>query len=284
MSKSVHTRRYGLSSGVALAQALSSAGLFVFHTDDARRLAPPGVSPARVPCLLKALADAGWLVRLRRGLYAGTGRLPGGVDVPAPVIATALVSPSCIGLLSALAHHDLTDQVPRVVTVLTPRKVVTPSMRGARSESGVDRHTWRVADIDCRFVTLRADRYDIGLQRAWADSRFAYVVTDRERTVLDLFALPRHFGGVGEGLSVLSRSLESLDLERLIRYVLTYDSVTVAKRLGWSLERSGVGAGELARLLEMPAHSYVLLDPGRPRRGHHDRRWRVIVNTPDGSR
>src|SRR5450756_322053 len=152
--------QYGRSAGVDLAAALAFAGLLIFRTEDAVSHVPPGVSPDHVSYLLKALTDAGWLVRLRRGLYAGTERLPGGVDIPPFVPASALVSPSAIGLWSALAHHDLTDQVPVVVTAITPRKVITPSMRTGQKPGGA--HAWRVAGFECRFVTLSERRYKIG--------------------------------------------------------------------------------------------------------------------------
>ena len=272
------TGRYGRSAGVDLAAALAFAGLLIFRTEDAVRVAPSSVSPSQVPYLLKVLTDAGWLVRLRRGLYAGTGQLPGGVDVPPFVLATALVSPSrgAIGLWSALAYHDLTDQVPVVVTVITPRKMVTPSMRSAREPGG--RHTWHVAGIECRYVTLTEAHYRIGLQRAWADPRFPFSITDRERTVLDTFALSRHFGGVSEGLAILERAHDTLDLDKLVGYVLEYGSTALAKRLGWALERIGVGKATVMPLLAVPASSYSVLDPGRPRRGEHAPRWRLIVN------
>jgi predicted transcriptional regulator of viral defense system len=269
---------YGMSSGIALAGALATAGLYIFRTEDAQRLAPRSVSPAHVPYLLKVLTDAGWLIRLRRGLYAGTGQLPGGVDVPPLVLATALVSPSSVAFMSALAYHDLTDQVPRVISVVTPKKVVTPSMRGATQGPAKGRHTWHVAGIECRFTTIRADRYDIGLAKGWIEDRFSFSISDQERTVLDLFAMPGHFGGIAEGLSVLDRARDEVDIEKLVDYAIRYRSVAVAKRLGWSLEHSGVEMASLMRLLEVPVSSYSLLDPGRPRRGEHDRRWRVIVN------
>ncbi len=268
--------QYSVSEGVALAQALATAGLYIFGTDDAVRLAPTGVAPTRVPYLLKMLSDAGWIIRLRRGLYAGTGQLPGGVDVPAPVIARALVDPSALAHWSALAYHDLTDQVPIVVTLITPKKVVTPSMREASSERG--RHLWRVAGIECQFVTVSEKHYGIGLEWAWFDQRFRASITDRERTVLDLFAMPSRFGGISEGIAVLDRAGDTLDLPKLVDYALRYGSIAAAKRLGWALERSGVAATELRPLLELPAVAYSPLDPGRLRRGGHDRRWMLTLN------
>lgn len=270
-------KSYYLAAGVALAAELAKQGRLVFTTQEARRVAAGlHIPESGVGMLLTRLTDAGWIVRLRRGLYAGTGRLPGGVDVPPFVLATALVEPSAIALWSALAHHDLTDQVPVVITAITPRKVVTPSMRSPGESRG--KHALYVGGLECRFVTLTESRYDIGVERIWADERFAFSITDRERTVLDTFAMPRHFGGISEGLAVLDRALDSLDISRLIDYALQYGSRTLVKRVGWSLEQAGVKMAELTPLLEVPSPSYSVLDPGRPRRGEHDRRWKLIVN------
>jgi len=270
-------KSYSLAAGVALAAELAKRGRLVFTTQEARHVASElQMLESGVGMLLTRLAEAGWVIRLRRGLYAGTGKLPGGVDVPPFVLATALVDPSAIALWSALAHHDLTDQVPVAITAITPRKVVTPSMR-TPSTSRVQ-HAWHVAGLECRFATLTESRYEIGIERVWADERFAFSITDRERTVLDTFAMPRHFGGISEGLAVLDRALATLDLEKLIDYALQYGSRTLVKRLGWSLEQAGVDMSALLPLLEMPSTSYSVLDPGRPRRGEHDRRWKLIVN------
>jgi predicted transcriptional regulator of viral defense system len=267
---------YGLSRGITLATRLAEAGLYVFTTKDAASARPPGVSASEVRYLLKLLTDAGWITRLRRDLYAGTGRLPGGVDVPPFVIATSLVAPSAVALLSALAHHGLTDQIPRVVTAVTPRKVVTPSMRQGDVDRG--QHRWRSAGLDFRYVVIRPKLFGFGIETVWLDEHFRVPITDRERTVLDLFALPRIFGGVGEGLSVLERARDDIDFQKLIVYALRYDSIAVAKRLGWSLEQTGIELSVLKDLLDVPAKHFSPLDPGRVRRGPRDKRWMIIDN------
>lgn len=268
---------YGLSAGIALAGSLADAGLYVFTTDDAVELRPPDMRPAAVPRLLKSLADAGWIIRLRRGLYAGTGRLPGGVDVPPFAIATSLVKPSAIAHLSALAHHGLTDQIPRVISAITSRKLVTPSMRGA-AKGPEGQHVWHTVGLDFRYVTVVPERFELGIEMIWLDERFRVPITDRERTVLDLFAMPRLFGGIGEGLGVLERAQGEIDVPRLVTYALRYGSIAVAKRLGWSLEATGTSLAALAPLLELETTSYGFLDPGRARRGRYDRRWMIVDN------
>jgi len=267
---------YGLSAGIALAGSLADAGRYVFTADDAVELRPADVRAETVARLLKSLADAGWIIRLRRGLYAGTGRLPGGVDVPPFATATSLVKPSAIAHLSALAHHGLTDQIPLSTTAITIRKVVTPSMRGLRPLDGP--HVWHAGGLDFRYVVVVPSHFDLGLETIWLDERFRVPITDRERTVLDLFALPRLFGGVGEGLRVLEQFREGIDLAKLVAYALRYGSVAVGKRLGWTLEATGAGPAVLAPLRELRASSYSSLDPGRIRRGRYDRRWMIIDN------
>ena len=271
------TGEYGLSAGITLASSLADAGLYVFTIDDAAQLRPPDVRVAAVPRLLKSLADAGWIIRLRRGLYAGTGRLPGGVDVPPFAIATSLVKPSAIAHLSALAHHGLTDQIPRVVSAITSRKLVVPSMRGGKKGTEGE-HIWHAAGLDFRYVMVVPERFEFGIEMIWLDERFRIPITDRERSVLDLFAMPRLFGGLGEGLAVLERAQGEIDIPRLVGYALRYGSVAVAKRLGWSLEATGTSPVALAPLLELEATSYGFLDPGRARRGRYDRHWMIIDN------
>jgi predicted transcriptional regulator of viral defense system len=70
-------------------------------------------------------------------------------------------------------------------------------MRGAKK--GVEpQHVWRVAGLDFRYVTVIPERFEFGIERIWLDESFRIPITDRERTVLDLFAMPRLFGGIGE--------------------------------------------------------------------------------------
>jgi predicted transcriptional regulator of viral defense system len=270
------TGEYGLSAGIALASSLADAGMYIFTTEDAVDLRPPEVRSATIPRLLKSLTDAGWIIRLRRGLYAGTGRLPGGVDVPAFAVATSLVKPSAVALMSALAHHGFTDQIPRVVTAITPRKTVAPSMRtGAQAEGP---HLWHAAGLDFRYVVVIPEHFSFGVETIWLDERFRVPITDRERTILDLFALPRLVGGISEGFTVLEQASGDIDVDKLVGYALRYRSIAVAKRLGWSLEKTGIGPETLAPLLDLPTSSYSRLDPGRARRGRYDRRWMIIDN------
>ncbi len=268
--------QYGRVKGVKLVEALVDGGRFLFTTAEAQAAGQRlGMSPGTILVTLTELAKAGWILRLRRGLYATTGSLPGGIELPAFAIATALVTPSAVSHWSALGHHHLTDQIPRTVTAMTTRRVVLPTMRrGGRTGA---RHAWAVGTTTVEYVTVNPRRF-FGIEDVWLDDRFRTSITDRERTVLELFVSPRHFGELGEALGVLEEHLASLDISKLVRYGVAVGVVSVAKRLGFSLERAGVDAVELEPLRAVPAAGVLVLDPTRPKVGHRVAPWSLVDN------
>lgn len=283
---------YGETLGVKLLRELAGRGFFIFTTEDAKAVAADLAIPETyLPQLLSKLASGGWLLRLRRGLYAGMGRLPGPVEVHPFAVATNLVSPSAISHWSALHHHRLTEQVPRRVTACAPKKVVTPNMRAARSQdrdtdkrlaSGrAGRHTWEVGGVEYEFYTVAADRF-FGIEEVWVDEHFRILIYDRERSLLDCFATPRHFGGLSEALGILEEHSGDLDLDKLTQYALRYGNASVAKRVGWALDRAGAPRRVTAPLAKLPMDGMRLLDPTRPRGGKFDERWMVQENLSAG--
>ncbi len=262
-----------------LLRAAAQEGKQVFSTAEAREMAVrAGVPDGYVYELLHHMTHKGLLTRLRRGLYSVSQVAPGQAGVHPFVIATHLVTPSAISHWSALNHHGLTDQVPRVVTAFTPKKVVTPSMRGSDRKSR-RRHAWEVAGVRYEYVVVKREHF-FGIEEIWVDQNSKIPVTDRERTVLQIFVSPRFFGGMAEGLAVLEEHAHTLLVGKLVTYALRYGKFSVAKRLGWALERADVAESVLQPLLDMPATGYHALDPTRPRRGPVDKRWMIQDNLP----
>lgn len=269
---------YSGAHGLLLLEALDVAGKLVFSSREAIDAGRDrGLAPRQVGHVLQRLVAAGWLRRIRQGLYAVTGKLPGSVAAHDFAIATAIHVPSALSHSTALNIHGLSEQVPRIITCTTTAKVVTPAMRrgdrGARERAA----EWNVEGLRIRFVTVVPSRY-FGIEDVWVDSRTRVPATDRERTVLDLFATRRGGSGIGEALGVLEEHVGSLDLPKLVSYAVRLGVATVAKRLGWALERSGVEDGVLAPLLDLPAGEVQPLDPRGPRRGSLIPRWKLRDN------
>jgi predicted transcriptional regulator of viral defense system len=176
-----------------------------------------------------------------------------------------------------MSHHGFTEQVPQVVMASTPKKVVTPSMRESMESERQDRHFWEIGGVRYEYVTVKPD-YFFGIEEIWVDQTFRVPITDPERTLLDLFAQPRLFGGLGEALAVLQEHAADINVHRLVSYAVRYGKGSVAKRLGWSLEHAGISSDALIPLLEMPTTGYRILDPTKPYRGPCDSRWGIQNN------
>ena len=108
------------SPGTELVRRLAERGERIFTVKEAGQVASKvGLSAGYLHEGLHHLARSGWIVRLRKGLYALSGAVPGASPVHEFEIAMALVKPSAISHWSVLSHHGLTEQVPRKVFVLT---------------------------------------------------------------------------------------------------------------------------------------------------------------------
>lgn len=247
-------------AGIDLVRLLAAEGDRIFSTDRARELAPRvGLKDAYLCEALHHLRRNGWIVALRRGLYALSLSVPGVTPVHEFEVAMALVTPAAISHWSALHHHGFTDQPPRTVFVLTT------------SEASVPRGT------DFRFIRVRPHHF-FGTEQVWlGDGRVT--VTDPERTLLDGLSMPQHCGDLAEVLHAFEVRGDDLNLERIVRYALRLDTV-IAKRLGWVLERLGLATSKLDELADLPIKGYRSLDPTGPRQGPRNRRWMIQENLP----
>lgn len=272
------SQNYSGAHGLALMEQLDEAGKLVFTSADAREAASHRAIPVQyVLYLLLRLEAAGWIRRVKRGVYAITGKLAGSSSAHDYAIAVALFPPSALSHQTALNLHGLSEQIPRVITCTTTAKVVTPAMRGRATRQRMRGTVWEVDGLRVRLVSVRPSRF-FGITEVWADSRTRVPVTDRERTVLDLFIDPARFGGLGEALGILEEHRASLDLTKLVGYAIQLRVASVAKRLGWALESFGTPEVTIAPLLAVEVAGVQPLDMHREHRGRVIDRWKLQDN------
>lgn len=265
--------RYG-GLGMALLRALADQGSATFTSAEAREQARAvGIAHSYLTLLLHRVERAGLVRRVKRGVYALASGLPGFPEAHPFAVGMALVEPCAISGWSALHHHGLTDQVPRVITLTTPKRVVTPAMRGAvRTAPSV----WDVAGQRYEIVSVVPGHF-FGIEELWiGESRVR--IFDRERALLDCFALPRRFGGAAEGLAIVEEHLRELDIARLVKHARQYGTVAVSKRVGYALEGAGAKPKLIEPLRSLPMQGYRPLDPTRAPRGARNGRWGLIEN------
>lgn len=109
-------------------------------------------------------------------------------------------------------------------------------------------------------------------------------VTERERTVIDMFDRSDLCGGVPAAAAALREGWPALDLERLTGYLERFAGGTVPRRLGYLVERLGFLPSDdplLARWRTLVGAGYSLLERGGPAGGPFVRRWGLRVNVPE---
>ena len=114
-----------------LEDALVQHGNIVAFAD----LAPliPVQSPANKRRVVKQLVDAGWLVRIKRGLYqiAALSTL-GMLTLSRYTVAQLLVDESYISFETALQYHGMYDQLPAAVTSVGIKQYPDVTLEGIR--------------------------------------------------------------------------------------------------------------------------------------------------------
>lgn len=227
------------------------------------------LSTPRTHRLLAYLADRGWLLRLRRGLYSlvPLEAIHAQEWVEDPwVVATKLYGASSfVGGWSACEHWDLTEQIFRDTVVITTRR-----MRSTRDE--VQGFTFRVK-------RMKPDKI-FGIRSVWR-GRTRVNVSDPSRTIADIVSDPSLGGGIRHVADVLKTYFEddSLDKDLLAGYVERLGNRTAFKRLGYLAETLDVGSPVFLQYCQDHMSSGIsLLDPGLPARGRYLRRWNLRVN------
>lgn len=262
------------STGTELVRKLSQEGEKIFTMKRAGELASSvGISLNYLPQALHHLARSGWIVRIKKGLYALSGAAPGVSPLHEFEVAMALVQPAAISHWSALSYHGLTEQSPQRVFVLTPSRSVPRVWK----KKGPAINGYTVGKIVYQFIQIVPKRY-FGVEEVWLHET-KVKITDPERTLLDGLMAPQYCGDFSEVFHAFQVRAPKLDLDRIIGYALKLDTAT-AKRLGWILEQQGTELSKLDRLRSIPVKGYRILDPSGSRRGPCHSKWMIQVNLP----
>ncbi|MEW5936614.1 MAG: type IV toxin-antitoxin system AbiEi family antitoxin [Candidatus Thermoplasmatota archaeon] len=174
------------------------------------------------------------------------------------LVASRIIWPSYISLWSALRHHDLTEQVPHVISVITTRRKSRKAIAFGNSK--------------IVFVSVRPEHF-FGFEK----ERIAEIevfIADPEKALIDCVLLKRV--SVSEVFEMMHENVQRLDTEKIVRYIRRARSKALAKRFGWMLER--LGHDSHAELKYLTHRTRIPLDYALPAKGERDRKWGVIEN------
>lgn len=270
------TANYAQVKGLQLLEKAIQLFGPIFSIDQVETLADHNIPRSRLRWTLSALISSGRLEPLKRGMYA-LKSVPPGMEIAPFAVAAALIQPSAISHWSALAQHGFTTQMPKMVQVSTLNKVVTPEMRKGKAYRPRGRTVWRALGVEVEIIHVRRRAF-FGHQKVWVNSWNQVMITDPERTALDLVARPEVFGGLSAALDILEDILPRIDQQGLVHYGLEYQVGAVIKRLGWCLESLGVARSLLTPLQQFPVRNVTILDPRASVSAVTNERWQINEN------
>jgi len=162
--------------------------------------------------LLTAKKLPGWLRRLERGVYlliqleAGPARAwtENGI-----IIAQYLVDPAVIAYWSAMHYWNMTEQIAQVIFIQTTR----------RKQATV------IAGMKYQFITVIESYFFCNAIENIAGETF--LVTDREKTLINCAARPNLSGGILQLAQALRNSYNQINWKKLDKYLQQWGGTTV---------------------------------------------------------
>jgi len=107
------------------------------------------------------------------------------------------------------------------------------------------------------------------------------IVSDRERTLVDLVYFPDPVGGFKNAFEILENEASSgkSEVKKLIKYAVSFPAISTRKRIGFVLDRCGTPKKILALLEKSIKNtSLVTLFGSKLRKGTIDNKWKVIID------
>lgn len=107
------------------------------------------------------------------------------------------------------------------------------------------------------------------------------IVSDREKTLVDLFYFPDPVGGLKNAFDILKNQVKErkLSIDKLIKYTVRFPNISTKKRIGFVLEKAGISGRRIEPLCKtLQKTSFVTLYPSKSRKGKINKKWMIIEN------
>ena len=174
------------------------------------------------------------------------------------LVASSLTWPSYVSCWAALRHHDLTEQLPTVIHVVTTRGRKRREVEFGRA----------------RIVFIRTKpSYFFGFEKIRLSDLDVFMA-DPEKALIDSAFFRQ--SSFSEVVDMVGKNLNSIDIGKLVDYLLKIENSALAKRFGFLLEKLGAEAhGKLGKFI---GGNYTKLDYAMPAKGEKSERWMVMDN------
>lgn len=202
--------------------------------------------------LVTKLVNNGWLIRIKRGLYAISDLSSRGFLSLSPyVVANLLVPDSYVSFEAALWHYIMFNQLPR--------KTVSISLKTHKSV--------KLNGMEYSFIKTKPDYY-FGWKDIQVDRQTARVATP-ERALVDLINFHKSRYSIDLVIETLIDYQTDLDLNRLSDYLSKFP-ITTIKIFGVIFDLLGIDSGKLYDLVK-PVGTHWMLPGDRK----FNAKWRL---------
>lgn len=172
------------------------------------------------------------------------------------LIASRIVWPSYISCWSALKYHNLTEQVPQDITVIT----------------AIDKKGILFNNTEIRFIKTKPQNF-FGYEKVKYDN-FEIFIADIEKSIIDSALLRKV--SFSEIKDIMSNNIKEINIKRFMRYMKQTGNKSLIKRFGYIFEI--LGKDYYKKLKRYIDAIYVPLDYSKKIKGEKNERWRLIIN------
>lgn len=237
-----------------------------FEIFDAKKALPES-SENTLSKLLSDMVARGLLMRVKKGVYCV---IPYEEDpehyMPEwHILPEYLISDGeyYIGYYSAMEIHNLITQ-PSLKEQVVVSKQMKPSIQ-------------KVKDVTFQFI-YHNETHFFGYKKKWINSYDKVWCSDLEKTLIDCLYKPDYAGGIVEVARGLYKAKDDIFFDKLLEYVIKFDTQVVIKRLGFLLELLEIENDIIPKLQELKTPSYTVLDTELPKSGKMHSRWSIRQN------
>lgn len=174
------------------------------------------------------------------------------------VIASSIVWPCYLSFWTALRYHNLTEQLPQNIFVITTR---------AKKSREI------VLDNNKIFFIKVKPKYFFGFKKEQYGD-FIIFIAEKEKALIDSALFKKI--SFSELSSIIKQHLDEISSELFVDYLKKIKNKALVKRFGLLFDNLGMDFhNQLKRFINA---TYIPLDYGVVKRGKKNKKWKVIEN------
>lgn len=209
-----------------------------------------GKPPRYADLVIHRWVSGNKVTRIERGKYT---------VLEDPILFASNVTwPSYISIWNSLSYHNLTEQIPHSIWVVTTRH----------------RKNMILKLMNTQIFFIRTSPIQLfGYEKIVKDG-FEIFMADAEKSIIDSLLFKRV--SISELSEIIQSNILKINRQKLIRYALRTQNGALVKRIGYLMDKNGYDF--FIRLKGSIYNQVTLLEQNLPDRGPTDYKWKIKDN------